>query len=166
MKSNKIFAILLICLTLLIISGCGKDKEDEAKKLTINSLSCENLTDENGKKTTIRMYFDFDKEKDEIIEGNMMMKIDYKETLEGLSDDQKVQTESLMKSMYGNSCTNFENDGYINCESNYDDGVFKVTMDFDLNVISLSTDNQLKKNSTLKQVEGYFKQQGFDCEIR
>ncbi len=170
MNKKKLMSLFAVGCSALLLAGCGDDKKDdkkEEKKANTETLKCVLETEENNMKNTAEVVFTYDKGKKKLVDGNMEMVMDYSKSLEGLTADQKEQSESIMKTALEGMCDSMETDGFKNCKTNFTDGKFEMDMEFDLEKIAEDEDAEFDEEASLEELKELFEDsQGYTCTIK
>ena len=168
MEKKKMMSLFALGCSVLLLAGCDTNtkKDKDEKKVATESIKCVVRQEESDMITIGETVFVYDKDKEKLVSGTMDMKMDYSAALKEMNDEQKEQTESLMKSMFSGMCTTFEEEGYTDCEANFDSGKFDMTMKFDMKKLDEITDGDINVDMSLDELKEYFERtDGTKCTI-
>ena len=87
-----------------------------------------------------------------------------------LSDSEKKEADDMMKTLMSGMCDSFKDqEGYKNCKTNYKNGKFDMTVDFDIENLTAATDGDLKPDMSLEKLKNYFENESTEkmtCTIK
>ncbi len=174
MENKKMMYLFALCCGALLITGCGTDtdkenkEEDKVKVASTQTLECSYSEKENEMTAEMGFTFVYDNKEEKLTEGKMM--VGYFYDFSSLSDSEKKEADDMMKTLMSGMCDSFKDqEGYKNCKTNYKNGKFDMTVDFDIENLTAATDGDLKPDMSLEKLKNYFENESTEkmtCVIK